>query len=160
MASLITDEARAMIGVTSEPGVHRVDHSQIRLFAEAIGDPNPLYVDEEYARTTRWGSIIAPPTFIYNFRPGAFPEIPLPTTRLLNGGDEFEYFGVVRPGDVIVVVSKWVDLYERTGRLLRARDLRADVEARTTFLVLVPDLGPATADEVHGVGVLPPGEDG
>jgi amino acid transporter len=36
--------------------------------------------------------------------------------------------------------------YERTGRLLRARDLRADVEARTTFLVLVPDLGPATAD--------------
>lgn len=115
--SLLTDEARAMIGVTSEPGVHRVDRSQIRLFAEAIGDPNPLYVDEEYARTTRWGGIIAPPTFVYNLKPGAFPEIPLPTTRLLNGGDEFEYFGVVRPDDVIVVIAKWTDLYERSGRL-------------------------------------------
>ncbi len=36
--------------------------------------------------------------------------------------------------------------YERTGRVLRARELRADVEARTSFVVLVPDLGPAVAD--------------
>ena len=36
--------------------------------------------------------------------------------------------------------------YERTGRLLRARELRADVEARTSFLMLVPELGPSVAD--------------
>ncbi|MFN8534954.1 MAG: MaoC family dehydratase N-terminal domain-containing protein [Dehalococcoidia bacterium] len=113
----LTDQARAMVGVTSEPGVHRVDRSQIRLFAEAIGDSNPLYVDEDYARTTRWGGIIAPPTFIYNLKAGSFPEIPLDTTRLLNGGDEFEYFGVVRPDDVILVISKWTELYERPGRV-------------------------------------------
>ena len=34
-------------------------------FAEGIGDPNPLWSDEEYARKTRYGSIIAPPSFVW-----------------------------------------------------------------------------------------------
>src|SRR5438105_14453633 len=34
------------------------------LFARAIGDPNPIYADEEYARTTELGGIVAPPTFV------------------------------------------------------------------------------------------------
>ena len=98
--SLLTDEARAMIGVTSEPGVHIVDRSQIRLFAESIGDSNPLYYDEEYARSTHWGGIVGPPTFVYIYKTGEMPEIPLNTTRLLNGGDEFEFFDPVRAGSV------------------------------------------------------------
>lgn len=32
----------------------------IRNFAHGVGDPNPLYCDPDYARTTRWGSVIAP----------------------------------------------------------------------------------------------------
>ena len=31
--------------------------------ANCMGDPNPLWRDENYARQTRWGSIIAPPSF-------------------------------------------------------------------------------------------------
>ena len=34
----------------------------IRRFAEGIGDPNPLYIDEAYAKTTPFGGIIAPPS--------------------------------------------------------------------------------------------------
>src|ERR1051325_5805433 len=32
--------------------------------ALAIGDLSPLYLDAEYARKTRWGSLIAPPIIV------------------------------------------------------------------------------------------------
>jgi hypothetical protein len=34
------------------------------MFARAVGDPNPIYADAEYAASTDVGSIIAPPTFV------------------------------------------------------------------------------------------------
>jgi hypothetical protein len=40
-----------------------VEASHIMMFARAVGDKNPIYCDEEYARTTEPGGIIAPPTF-------------------------------------------------------------------------------------------------
>src|SRR5258707_9995517 len=33
------------------------------MFARSIGDPNPIYADEEYAAGTEIGGIVAPPTF-------------------------------------------------------------------------------------------------
>src|SRR3989442_12534821 len=32
--------------------------------ALAVGDLSPLYLDEDYARQTRWGSLIAPPIIV------------------------------------------------------------------------------------------------
>src|SRR5262245_693847 len=49
-----------------------VEAGDIMLFARALGDPNPIYSDAEYARTTRCGGIIAPPTFLtaqFHFNP-------------------------------------------------------------------------------------------
>jgi acyl dehydratase len=40
-----------------------VEASHIMMFARSIGDPNPVYHDEEAARATEAGGIIAPPTF-------------------------------------------------------------------------------------------------
>jgi hypothetical protein len=40
-----------------------VDASHILMFARAVGDPNPIYCDAEYASKTECGEIIAPPTF-------------------------------------------------------------------------------------------------
>jgi acyl dehydratase len=53
----------------------RIDHSinneeatksAIRKFAAGIGDPNPLWSDAEYARKTRYRSIVAPPSWIFS----------------------------------------------------------------------------------------------
>jgi len=41
-----------------------VEAGHIMLFARAIGDPNPIYQDGEYAEGTEPGAIIAPPTFV------------------------------------------------------------------------------------------------
>ena len=34
-------------------------------FTEGIGDPNPLWTDEEYAVKSRFGGIVAPPSFVW-----------------------------------------------------------------------------------------------
>ena len=41
-----------------------VEEGTIMLFARAIGDPNPIYSDREYAAGTEVGTVIAPPTYV------------------------------------------------------------------------------------------------
>lgn len=70
---LITEEAlqelRKRIGKrvksTLEPWVSEANADAIRHFAHGIGDDNPLWTDLDYATKTRYGTIIAPPTFLY-----------------------------------------------------------------------------------------------
>jgi acyl dehydratase len=55
--SVITDEMRSMVGeALGEPFVAgEVYRGDIYKFAKAVGDNNPLWLDEGYARVTRWG---------------------------------------------------------------------------------------------------------
>ncbi len=55
--SVITDEMKAADGVESEPSVYEIERSSIRRWAEAIGDTNPLYRDEEYAKSKGDGDL-------------------------------------------------------------------------------------------------------
>ncbi len=116
--SLITDELRNAIGVESEPLTYEVERGDIIRFAEAIDDSNPLYQDEEEARSSRYGGIIAPPTFFRSLRPGP-PRAPVqsPLHRNLDGGSDWEFLEPVRPGDRITVTNKLADVVQRTGRL-------------------------------------------
>jgi hypothetical protein len=41
-----------------------VEAGHIMMFARSVGDPNPIYYDEEQAKNTEPGAIIAPPTFV------------------------------------------------------------------------------------------------
>jgi len=41
-----------------------IEAGHIMLFARSVGDPNPVYSDEDYARGTEVGHVIAPPTFV------------------------------------------------------------------------------------------------
>ena len=68
----ITDDAvarlQARIGVERKSsnmhraGVLRLTPETIRRFALGSGDDNPLYVDPDYARTSRYGTLITPPS--------------------------------------------------------------------------------------------------
>ncbi len=120
--SVITDEMKAAIGVESEPSVYEIDKSAIRRWAEAIGDPNPLYNDEEYAKSKGYRSLVAPPGFIGQY---AFPvkagritrSFKSPFTRNLNGGSEYEFYKPIQAGDTITSTSKITDIRERKGRM-------------------------------------------
>jgi len=115
---IVTDEIRKLIGTESEPRVAEIERGAIRRFAEAIGDPNPLFNDEAAARRSRYGGMIAPPTFCRSLGGGFFTvPLNLPVFRGLDGGSEWEYFEPIRPGDRITVVSKLADIREAAGRM-------------------------------------------
>jgi hypothetical protein len=140
----ITDEMRALVG--QEFGAERtsvpISLSDIRKWAMAVYYPNlppPLYWDEEYAKTTRYGGVVAPeefnpfawftaagptiaPTFEGPIRgsgpEGAFGVAAPETTFILNGGSEVAYGVRMRPGDVITSgLSKLIEYRERESRL-------------------------------------------
>ena len=116
--AIITSQMRDAIGVASDPLTHDVEKGAIIKFAQAIGDPNPLFNDEQASRQTRYGGLIAPPTFLRSMAPGPMrAEVRSPYPAVLDGGSEWEYFEPVRPGDRITVTVRLVDLYEREGSL-------------------------------------------
>lgn len=102
--------------------------------------PPAIYWDEEYAATTRWGGIIAPPDFnpfawsLAERTPGqpglagAHPEGKHLTG--MNGGQTDTYGVPMRPGDVIQSRSRLVDWHEREGRLGHTLYVRNEIEWR------------------------------
>jgi acyl dehydratase len=69
----ITDDAvlslRRLIGVpivdTVEPWCYEATRDNIRHYAHGIGDDNPLWCDPDYAAGTGFGTVIAPPSFVF-----------------------------------------------------------------------------------------------
>jgi len=129
--SIITDEMKALIGVEGSPTVFEVETGAIKMFAEAIDDPNPLWQDEEYAKKTKYGGIIAPPVFLCSPRAGIGKGVQMksPFFRVLAGGDELEYLKPIKPGDTITAVGKIAEYNEREGK--RGKMLFTIIE--TTF---------------------------
>ena len=69
----VTDETlgdlRRRIGVpitdTLEPWCHEATRDNIRHYAHGIGDDNPLWCDPDYAAKARYGTLVAPPSFLF-----------------------------------------------------------------------------------------------
>jgi acyl dehydratase len=72
--AVITDEMmakmRQLVGkkLRIENSINNEEATRIaiRKFADGIGDPNPLWCDEEYAKKSKYGSIVAPPSWIFS----------------------------------------------------------------------------------------------
>jgi hypothetical protein len=121
-----------------------IEAGHILMFARAIGDPNPIYADEEYAAGAEVGGIIAPPTFAQasaQFDPDYIlrPKIGEPwfgsgreATGLkrdrggggagaamgsgLHAEQHFEYHRHIKPGDVLSATTRAGDTWEKEGR--------------------------------------------
>src|SRR5713101_10003054 len=55
------------VDIAEPPYLTEVTRDAIRHWAWATGDRNPLYLDEEYARGSVYGTLIAPPCMLYAF---------------------------------------------------------------------------------------------
>jgi acyl dehydratase len=108
---------RSLVGRESEPAQHDVERSAIRRFAEALGDPNPLYQDEAAARAAGFPGLVAPPTFPLaltaneRFR----HSLDLGTRSILQGEQQFEYARPIVAGDKLTVVTRVADVQEKAG---------------------------------------------
>jgi acyl dehydratase len=119
------------VGRRYGPFRNTVCAEQIRAFAVAVsggvpghfgtarGDPHPWSVDEEAARRSPHGALVAPPTFGVTFAMKPFalacsdPDLGLDLLRLLHAEQEFEHGAPVRPGDELTTVGEIVEVRSR-----------------------------------------------
>lgn len=87
----------------------------IRHFANAIGDPNPLWRDQEYARKTKHGGIIAPPLFTNVIALG-MGGTPIPGFAAFVAGAEWEWCRTIHAGDTITVDDIPTDIIDKTSK--------------------------------------------
>jgi acyl dehydratase len=95
------------VGRESAPLVVDVERGHIRRFAEAVGDSNPIYVDEAAARAAGHPRIPAPPTFAIALRAND-PRggIELDWRKLLHGEQELIYARPLYAGDRLTIVGR------------------------------------------------------
>jgi N-terminal half of MaoC dehydratase len=137
--SYISDEMRAVVGTVMATKISfPVSISDIRKWAAAVYYPEvppPLFWDEEYAATTRFGGVVAPEEFnpfavmTHDPRPSlrtqsrgrferAFGIEPPPARAILQTEIRVRYSGVrIRPGDIIRSTERIDDYFEREGRM-------------------------------------------
>ena len=80
----------------------------IRHFAEGIGDTNPLWVDEEYAKKTRYGVIPAMPGYLGTMS-GPPRLIGLPGVLAFHAGTDLEFYKPLLLGDKIDSEREFAD---------------------------------------------------
>ena len=128
---MIPEELKKLIGASGSPQTYEVEKGAIRRFADAVGDFNPIYSDDEYAQKSRYGAIIAPPGFFgwptkqargsplaVDIPPeleSAFKQAGYPLSLVLDGGMEYEFFEPIRAGDTLTAVTTVRNLRERSS---------------------------------------------
>jgi acyl dehydratase len=128
--TLVTQDMMDAKGVWgSERTSYPVDQSDIRKWAIAVywpEQPPQIHWDQDYAKGTRWGGIIAP----RDFNPFTWPverptrasagpvpgQTPKKGENILNGGQADTFFVPIRPGDVVTSRSRLSHWEEREGR--------------------------------------------
>jgi hydroxyacyl-ACP dehydratase HTD2-like protein with hotdog domain len=117
-----------------------IEAGHIMMFARSIGDANKIYYDEDYAKTTEPGTIIAPPTFVQasdQFDPDSVrrPKIGEPwfgsgkepmgikpaagdvrIGRGLHAEQHFDYHRHLKLGDVLRATAKKGKTWEKKGK--------------------------------------------
>ena len=128
---------RSLIGVEMRPQSTyfntQASRDTVRHFVDALADPNPLYRDESYARTTRLGTLAAPPSFLYSvYLPGGGMSNMgnwLPPGNGMDGGNDWEWFAPILEGDSFTYSEKITSVVEKHTRMWgRAYRIDSEVE--------------------------------
>jgi acyl dehydratase len=133
---------------------YEVSRVKIAEFADAIGDPSPVFRDQDAAVAAGYPDVIAPPTFpivVTMASSGsavADPELGINYAMVVHGEQRFEYTRPLRAGDVVTAQTTIESIREvGSNVLLNTRtDLRtvAGEQVCTAFSIIV---------ERGGVGV-------
>jgi acyl dehydratase len=90
---------------------YEVSRVKIAEFAEAIGDPNPVFRDRAAAQAAGYPDVIAPPTFPIVIAMAASgmamadPGLGLNYAMVVHGEQRFEYSRPLHAGDVVTAQS-------------------------------------------------------
>jgi len=99
---------------SAEP--YEVSRVKIREFADAIGDPNPVYRDRAAAQAAGYPDVIAPPTFAIvissagSGRVVSDPGLGLNYAMVVHGEQRFEYSRQIVAGDVLTAQATILEI--------------------------------------------------
>lgn len=102
---------KKFIGKKYGPLVYEVGWEKAKEYACAIKNEDHHYMDKDFAKGTKYGGVIIPPTFavVYSGQISApfflDPELKLDFAMLVHGEQAFEFFEVVRPGDMLTTTG-------------------------------------------------------
>lgn len=101
-----------------------IELGQLRLFAKAVGERNPIYTEPDAARAAGHPDVLAPPTFAFSISlmgqsaPTYLDVMGVDIGRILHGEQSFEYYAPIYAGDVIGVSTEIADIYDKKGGAL------------------------------------------
>jgi acyl dehydratase len=125
--SIVTPELRGWIGRTSKVAyLETMSASDVRRYVDATGDKNPLWLDDDFARTAGYRSRLLPPTLVgwvpFSMKEGDSASgsdatdlrrlLPLPRnyTNVRNAGSETEWLQPAYVGEQLSTQSRIVDI--------------------------------------------------
>jgi len=109
------------VGKTYEPTLYAAGREKIKEYARAVGETNPVHLDEQAARAAGYADVVAPPMFavVYSspaLGPSIFdPDLEINFAMMVHGGQEFEWGPLVVAGDEITTTVSVKDISERGG---------------------------------------------
>jgi acyl dehydratase len=115
---------RGHIGAQSEPRSIDVEAGQLKFFAKATGQTDPIYFDEVAARAAGHRALPAPPTLSISLAAGApaqhgtLESMDVDMRRILHGEQSFTYHRMIYAGDRITLVTTTTDIYDKKGGAL------------------------------------------
>jgi acyl dehydratase len=115
------DHLRERLGKTiehpPEPWCHEATRDNIRHYAHGIGDDNPLWCDPDYAAKTKFGGIIALPSFLFSTSRIVSGYVGgLPGIHAMWSGADWTWHKAVHRNDAIATQAYLKDLIEHQTR--------------------------------------------
>ena len=96
---------------------------QLRFFAKAIGETDPIYIDEAAARDAGHPGLPLPPTYLFSLEfqiPSTAwrDEVGIVQSRILHGEESFSYHRMAYAGDTLQFETHIADIYDKKGGAL------------------------------------------
>jgi len=131
----ILEDARKMIGRETEPVrfPYPIEHESIRRYCMMVDDDNPLFLDPDYAKQTKYGAVVYPPFAPVGIMSQGSPGMaartfggenkgesllpPTPGSYFINMAMEWELFKPVVVGDWLTTKTRLGDVYIKPIRI-------------------------------------------
>jgi acyl dehydratase len=123
----------SVVGRRYPPHQVEVARGRLRFFAQATGQPDPVYTDVEAANRAGHRDLPVPPTFLFCLEmerpdPWSFvAELGIELSAILHGGQSFEYHSMAYARDRLTFATRLSGVYEKKGGALTFIERTTDI---------------------------------
>lgn len=148
-------DARKALAYQFEPLVVTAERGRLAFFAQATGQPDPVYADLDAAKAAGHPDLPIPPSFYFSLELeradpfGWLTALGVDLLRVLHGEQSFTYHVMAHAGDVLTLRSRITGVTAKKGGALElltketsvTRDGQPVAEAVSVIVVRNPEAG-------------------